>query len=152
MTLDGRVAIVTGASRGIGKGLALGLAAEGATVVCAARTVDPSPECLPGTIRETVAAIEEAGGTALAVRCEIGVADDIESLVATTAERFGRIDVLVNNAMAPTRATFAASTVEEWDESMRVNVRSLYVVCRAVVPHMRQAGGGSIVNISSGGA
>ena len=152
MTLDGTVAIVTGASRGIGKGLATGLAAEGARVVCAARTVDPSPDGLPGTIRETVATIEAAGGTSLAVRCDIGDADDIDALIATTAERFGRIDVLVNNAMAPTRATFAASTVDEWDASMRVNVRSLYLLCRAVVPHLRAAGGGSIINISSGGA
>jgi NAD(P)-dependent dehydrogenase (short-subunit alcohol dehydrogenase family) len=152
VNLTGRVVIVTGASRGIGKGLALGLAQSGATVVCAARTVDTHPDGLPGTIHETVARIEEGGGTALAVRCDIGAADDIQHLADTTIDTYGRIDVLVNNAMAPTRSAFAASTVEQWDESMRVNVRSLYLFCQAVVPHMTASGGGSIINISSGGA
>jgi NAD(P)-dependent dehydrogenase (short-subunit alcohol dehydrogenase family) len=150
--LTGRVVIVTGASRGIGKGLAIGLARHGATVVCAARTVDAHPDGLPGTIHETVAHIEDAGGTALAVRCDIGNEADIHHLVDTTIATFGRVDALVNNAMAPTRSAFSESTPEQWDESMRVNVRSLYVFCKAVVPHMANGGGGSIVNISSGGA
>jgi NAD(P)-dependent dehydrogenase (short-subunit alcohol dehydrogenase family) len=152
MELLDRVIIVTGASRGIGKGLATGLAALGASVVCAARTVEEEPGGLPGTIHATVAEIDAAGGRAIAVQCDIGEAADLKRLVATTAESFGRVDVLVNNAMAPTRAAFADSTVEMWDESMRVNVRSLYLLCREVVPHMVKAGGGSIVNISSGGA
>jgi NAD(P)-dependent dehydrogenase (short-subunit alcohol dehydrogenase family) len=150
--LDGRVVIVTGASRGIGKGLAIGLAALGARVVCAARTVTATPGELPGTIHDTVAAIEAGGGDALAVQCDIGRADDITALVAATVARFDRVDGVINNAMAQTRASFAESTVEQWDESMRVNVRSLYVICREVVPVMAAQGSGSIVNMSSGGA
>ena len=95
--LDGRVAIVTGASRGIGRQIALELGRRGMTVVVAARTVDPHRR-LPGTIGETVAAIEAAGGTALAVRTDVTVVEDLEQLVATAAAEFGRIDVLVNNA------------------------------------------------------
>jgi NAD(P)-dependent dehydrogenase (short-subunit alcohol dehydrogenase family) len=150
--LSDRVVIVTGASRGIGKGLAIGLAGRGATVVCAARTAAEEPGGLPGTIHDTAAAIEAAGGRALAVRCDVGVPDDIERLVATAVDSYGRIDVLINNAMAPTRGTFADATVDQWDESMRVNVRSLFLLCRAVAPHMERNGGGSIVNVSSGGA
>jgi citronellol/citronellal dehydrogenase len=150
--LHDRVVIVTGASRGIGKGLALGLAARGARVVCAARTVLETPEGLPGTIHATVDAIDAAGGRALAVQCDIGAEDDIRRLVDTAEREYGRVDSLVNNAMTPTRAPFADSTVEQWDESMRVNVRSLYLLTRAIVPVMTKTGGGSIVNISSGGA
>jgi NAD(P)-dependent dehydrogenase (short-subunit alcohol dehydrogenase family) len=152
--LRGRVIIVTGASRGIGKGLALGLAQLGASVVCAARTQasEGGPDALPGSIAETADAIRAAGGTALAIRCDIGEPADIEDLVETTVRELGRIDVLVNNAMAGTRVSFDESTVEQWDTSMRINVRSLYLLCRAVVPHMTKQGGGSIVNISSGGA
>jgi NAD(P)-dependent dehydrogenase (short-subunit alcohol dehydrogenase family) len=150
--LAGRTAIVTGASRGIGKALALGLAARGAAVVCAARTVTEEPGGLPGTIDATAAAIQRAGGRALAVRCDVGRADDLHALVERTLGAFGRVDVLVNNAMAPTRAPFDDLSLDAWDESMAANVRSLFVLARLVVPPMAAAGGGSIVNISSGGA
>jgi NAD(P)-dependent dehydrogenase (short-subunit alcohol dehydrogenase family) len=148
----GTVVVVTGASRGIGKGLAVGLAALGATVVCAARSEVASPDGLPGTIHDTVREIEAGGGTALAIRCDIGEAQDIEQLVDDVMTRFGHLDGLVNNAMAPTRSLFGESSVEQWDTSMRVNVRSLYLLTRAVAPHMAAGGGGSIVNISSAGA
>ncbi len=150
--LDGRVAVVTGASRGIGKALALGLAARGAAIVCAARTVTTDPGGLPGTIHATADEIERAGGRALAVRCDVGRADDLRKVVDETVERFGRIDVLVNNAMAPTRGRFDDLVLEAWDESMAANVRSLFILAKLVVPLMAAQGGGSIVNISSGGA
>ncbi|MCU1460410.1 MAG: short-chain dehydrogenase [Acidimicrobiales bacterium] len=143
---------MTGASRGIGKGLALGLAAAGAAVACAARTEVPLAGGLPGTIGATAEAITRAGGRAIAIRCDIGDEEDIKRLVEQTVHEFGRLDVLVNNAMAPTRGRFDESSVAMWDESMRINVRSLYVGCQAALPHLQAAGGGSIINISSGGA
>jgi citronellol/citronellal dehydrogenase len=150
--LTGRVVIVTGASRGIGRALAVGLAQRGAAVVCAARTVAPAPGGLPGTIHTTAHAITSAGGRALAVRCDVSDADDLAALVGRTLSELGRVDVLVNNAMAPTRGTFDETTFEMWDESMRANVRSLFVLAKLVVPPMMAQGGGAIVNVSSGGA
>ena len=139
--LSGRIVVVTGASRGIGRGVVAGLAQLGASVVCAARSED--------ALHTLVRDIEGAGGTALAVRCDIGDERDIQHLVAATVDRFGGIDALVNNAMTPTREAFATSGVDQWDESMRVNVRSLFLFAQAVVPLMAQRGGGSIVNVSS---
>jgi NAD(P)-dependent dehydrogenase (short-subunit alcohol dehydrogenase family) len=151
-TLDGKVVIVSGASRGIGKGLAVGLAEAGAQVVCSARSVVEGEGPLPGTIHSTVAAIEAVGGDGFAVRCDIGNEDDITNLIDATVAHYGRVDALVNNAMAPTRAEFAESTAEQWDESMRINVKSLYLTAKAVMPVMAAQGGGSIINISSGAA
>ena len=91
MAVNDRVVIVTGASRGIGKGLAIGLAQQGAKVVCAARSVDTSTAELPGTIHETVAAIHAIGGSAIAVRCDIGIEADLHHLVAASLEECGRI-------------------------------------------------------------
>jgi 7-alpha-hydroxysteroid dehydrogenase len=150
--LEGRVIVVTGASRGIGKGLALGYAEHGAAVVCAARSTTAAPNDLPGSIEETVATIADRGGHAIAVRCDIGVEADLGALVDATMAKYGRLDSLMNNAMAPTRAAFDESTTEEWDESMRVNVRSLFVLTKLVTPIMAGQGGGSIVNMSSHGA
>jgi citronellol/citronellal dehydrogenase len=150
--LDGKVIVVTGSSRGIGKGLATYLGRQGASIVCAARTVEGATGEFPGTIHETVDAIRSAGGTATAIRCDIGRQLDIASLIAETVAAYGRLDVLVNNAMTPTQAPLDASTVEQWDDSMRVNVRSLYLFTQAVTPVMQAGGGGSIINISSGAA
>jgi citronellol/citronellal dehydrogenase len=150
--LDGKVVIISGASRGIGKGLALGAAAEGAKVVCAARTVTPRSDGLTGTIHETVDEIRAACGEAIAVRCDVGIVDDVTGLVDATIDAYGRVDVLVNNAMSPTRGLWADTTLDMWDESMRINVRSLFTTCQAVVPHMTAQGAGSIVNVSSGAA
>jgi NAD(P)-dependent dehydrogenase (short-subunit alcohol dehydrogenase family) len=150
--LDGQVAIVTGASRGIGKGLALGLADEGAKVACAARTMVEGEHELPGTITATVEEIRAAGGDALAIRCDIGNETDLAAMFAATTDAYGRIDVLVNNAMTPTRGLFSESTVDDWDTSMRINVRSLFLTAQMVVPIMEAGGGGSIINLSSGAA
>jgi NAD(P)-dependent dehydrogenase (short-subunit alcohol dehydrogenase family) len=151
--LDGKVVILSGASRGIGKGLALGLAEAGATVVCAARSTAADPHTvLPGTVEETAEAIRAAGGEALAVRCDIGVEADIVGLVDATVGTYGRADVLINNAMASTRGLWDETTLHMWDESMRINVRSLFLTAKAVEPVMAANGGGSIINISSGAA
>ena len=151
MELEGRVAIVTGASRGIGRQIAIELARRGMTVVVAARTVDPHRR-LPGTIGDTVAAIEAAGGTALAVRTDVTVVEDLEQLVATAATEFGRIDVLVNNAAETNSSAAPIDEMprETWTHEFDVNVHAPFTLIAAVLPHMRALGGGLIVNITSG--
>ena len=152
MPLNGKVAIVTGSSRGIGKAIALGLAEKGARVVVAARSETERPG-LPGTIHATVAEIERLGGTGLAVRCNLREEEDIRALVRKTLDAFGRVDVLVNNAGVGNYSPFLETTVKQWDLVMDIDLRAPFICCQAVATAMvGQGGGGSIINVSSHGA
>jgi NAD(P)-dependent dehydrogenase (short-subunit alcohol dehydrogenase family) len=146
--LDGRVAIVTGASRGVGAATAVELAAAGVKVACAARATDASPLPLPGTIDETVGRVRDAGGEAIAVPTNLAVDDEVERMVASTIEAFGRVDILVNNA-AITFPGDLELPMKRHDLVFDVNLRAPLIALRAVIPGMREHGAGSIVNVSS---
>jgi citronellol/citronellal dehydrogenase len=139
---------VTGASRGIGKAIALGLAREGASVVVAARSEVERPG-LPGTIHATVAEIQASGGTALALRCNLREEESIYAMVQRATEAFGRIDVLVNNAGIGSYRPFLETAVKQWDLVMDIDLRAPFICCKAVAPRMIEQRGGSIVNVSS---
>jgi 3-oxoacyl-[acyl-carrier protein] reductase len=141
-SLDGRIAIVTGAARGIGAAYAKGLATEGASVVVA--------DVLDGSA--VVDDIARAGGAAIAVEADVRDPGSTEAMAAAADERFGGIDVLVNNAAffkQARRGPFEEIEVDEWDRAFEVNVRGAWLCARAVYPSMRRRGGGSIINISS---
>jgi NAD(P)-dependent dehydrogenase (short-subunit alcohol dehydrogenase family) len=149
--LKDRVAIVTGSSRGIGKVLALKLAAEGANVVVCARSEHQGT--VPGTIGETAAAIRAVGSRALAIKLDLAEDADIEAVVARTVTEFGRIDILVNNAViVGPRQRFVGGDAAFLDLAYRVNVRGPYRLAQDVSEIMAAAGGGTIVNITSGAA
>jgi NAD(P)-dependent dehydrogenase (short-subunit alcohol dehydrogenase family) len=138
-SFDGRVAIVTGGARGIGRAIAAGLAAEGARVVVADLAgAEEAAEALPDGVGLTVDVADEGGS---------------QRMVAETVERCGGLDVLVNNAglyASLAMRPFDQIPLEEWRRVMDVNVASMFLCCRAAVPQLRERGGGAIVNISSG--
>ncbi len=150
MRLQGKVAIVTGASRGLGQYVAEAYAREGAAIVAAARTETVTDQRLPGTIHETVDRIKAGGGRALAVRCNIADAADCENMVQRAIEEFGRVDILVNNAaVQPAPAAISGIQLRHWDLEFRVNVNGTFYCTRAVLDGMRANAAGSIINVSS---
>src|SRR5437016_4037403 len=138
MRLANRVALITGGGSGIGRAIALAFAREGAKVVISGRRKNRL---------ETVA--HEIGAHCLPVQADAGDAQDITRLVKVAAEHFGGLHVLVNNAALLFAGTAESQTEEEWDQIFNVNVRGLWLLSRAALPHIRAAGGGSIVNIAS---
>jgi citronellol/citronellal dehydrogenase len=146
-TLQDRVAIITGASRGIGRALALGLAKAGCAVVVAAKSTD-STEKLPGTIHTVAAEVEALGGRALAVRVDVRDDGQVEAMARAALERFGRIDVLINNAGAMFWRPVSETPMKRFDLVMGVNARAAFACCRAVLPAMIQQRWGHIVNMS----
>lgn len=147
--MQGKIAIVTGASRGIGKAIALGFARQGAAVVVAARSESAPNERLPGSIHDTVAEIESLGGRGLAVRCDVTNEADVAAMVQATLEAFGRIDVLVNNAAVDFPSPVTETPLKRWDIVMRVNATGPFLCAKAVLPAMIGQRQGSIINISS---
>ena len=150
MKLEGKVAIVTGSSRGIGKAVAIKLAQEGAAVVVAARTEQENR--LPGAIYATSHEIEAQGGHALPIRCDVRDEESVNSMVQRALEELGRVDILVNNAAIGTYTSFLETPAKLWDLVMAVDLRGPFLCTRAVLPAMIQQGWGSIVNISTQGA
>jgi citronellol/citronellal dehydrogenase len=147
--MRGKIAIVTGASRGIGKAIALGFAREGVKVVVAARSETAPNERLPGTIHETAAEVEALGGECLAVRCDVTDEDSIAAMVEATLQRFGRLDVLVNNAAIDFPFPARDMPLKRWEIVLKVNTTGPFLCAKAVLPAMIAQGGGSIVNITS---
>lgn len=150
--LDGKVAIITGSSRGIGRDIALVFGREGAQVVVSARTENEGDFRISGSIASTVERIRAAGGKAIGIKCNVIDDLEVEQLVNQTVAQFGRVDILVNNAGILIPGTIKEMQVKHWDLIFRVNVRAPMILSRTVLPHMTRQGWGHIINISSGAA
>ena len=150
--VDGKVTIVTGASRGIGKAVAQLFAAEGAKVVCAARTLGEGDHILEGSLNTTVSEIEKAGGTALAVQTNLTNDESCARLVETTRQQFGPVDILVNNAAVTYFLPIKDMPIKQWDISWGAGPRAIFILSKDVLKDMIERHNGAIVNVSSGAA
>jgi NAD(P)-dependent dehydrogenase (short-subunit alcohol dehydrogenase family) len=139
--LSGKVALITGGGTGIGRAIALAFAREGASVAVAARRLEK--------LKEAVNEIESQGGKGLAIECDVTSAAGVDRAVRAAKERFGRLNVLVNNAGILHVSTVEGISEEDWDRLMTVNIKGPFLMSRAVLPEFRKSGGGAIVNIGS---
>ncbi len=146
-TLKGKTLFITGASRGIGKAIALRAARDGANVVIAAKTTEPHPK-LPGTIYTAKEEVEAAGGRALALAVDIRFEDQIAEAVQKTVETFGGIDILVNNASAISLTGTLETPMKRYDLMNGINARGTYACSQACIPHLAKSSNGHILNIS----
>jgi len=142
MRFDGKVAVVTGASRGIGKATALALAREGCTVVV---NYSSSEE----KARDVVETIKTAKSRAIAVRCDVSIRNEVEAMFKTTVDEFGKVDILVNNAGIAVMAPILQTTDDVWDKTLNTNLKSVFLCTQVAARHMMRRKYGKIVNISS---
>jgi citronellol/citronellal dehydrogenase len=147
MKLKDKVAIITGASRGIGRAVALKLASEGVRIVVAAKTVEPHPK-LDGTIHTVAEEIRQMGGHAVPIQTDVRDAEQVQAMVDQAAVHFGGVDILINNAGALWWQPVEQTPVKRYDLIMDVNVRATFLTSQAALPHLKKAGGGHIINMS----
>jgi citronellol/citronellal dehydrogenase len=147
MSFKGKTAFITGASRGIGKAIALRLAREGANIVIAAKSVEENPK-LGGTIFSAADEVKAAGGGALAVQCDIRNEDQVQAAVDKAVAEFGGIDILINNASAISLTPTEKTEPKRYDLMHSINVRGTFFVSRACIPHLRKGSNPHILNLS----
>jgi NAD(P)-dependent dehydrogenase (short-subunit alcohol dehydrogenase family) len=141
-SLEGKVAVITGASRGIGRSIALRFSRAGASVIISSRKLE--------NIEPVASEIQAAGGSVLAMQAHVGVPGDIEALVQRAMESFGRIDIAVNNAGTnPHFGPLLTADEGQWEKILDTNAKGCFRICKAVVPHMEEQGGGKIINMAS---
>src|SRR5436190_13389672 len=147
MSLKNRTAFITGSSRGIGKAIALKLAKEGANIVVAAKSVEENPK-LDGTIFSAAKEIEDAGGKALAVQCDIRFEDQIQAAIDKAVAQFGGIDIVINNASAISLTPTEQTEPKRYDLMHSINVRGTFFVTKACIPHLKKSSNAHILTLS----
>ncbi|KAK9712469.1 Hydroxysteroid dehydrogenase-like protein 2 [Basidiobolus ranarum] len=147
MSLRGKTLFITGASRGIGRSIALKAAKDGANIAVIAKTIDPHPK-LPGTIFTVSKEIEQAGGAALPIQCDIQEESQVKKAFEDTIRRFGSIDIVVNNASAISLTDTENTTVKRYDLMNRINSRGTWLVSKYAIPHLKKSSNPHILNIS----
>ncbi|MBI3136951.1 MAG: NAD(P)-dependent oxidoreductase [Sphingobacteriales bacterium] len=147
MSFANKTALITGATRGIGKSIALRLAREGANIVIAAKSVEENAR-LGGTIFSAAAEIEAAGGRALAIQCDIRFEDQVQNVIDKTLEKFGGIDILINNASAISLTTTEQTEPKRFDLMHDINVRGTFFVTRACIPRLKKSSNPHILTLS----